>query len=268
MAAGPAGYRWDPAQYERFARERARPFHDLLARVELTAPDQVVDLGCGPGALTRTLADRWPHARVLGMDSSPAMIEAAEPLAVAGRLQFVLADIATWRPGGPVDVVVANALLHWVPGHLALLGEIAGWLAPGGVLAFQVPDNFADPSHTVISDLRNSVRWRDRLGGDAPAAVAAPAAYLDRLTSLGLDADVWQTTYLHLLPAGGAASPVLEWIKGTALRPVLDRLAADPAAAADFLAECGEALASAYPAGPHGTVFPFRRTFAVASRGR
>jgi trans-aconitate 2-methyltransferase len=261
--AGSAGYRWDPAQYNRYARERARPFEDLVARIGLTAPRRILDVGCGPGSLTRSLLDRWPEAVVTGVDSSTDMIGAAQQHAVDGRLDFVLADVATWQPAEHVDVVVANAVLQWVPGHVELVSMLAGWLAPGGVLAFQVPDNFTDPSHTIVGDLRHTDRWRDRLDSGDRAAVERPETYLELLADLGLDPDVWQTTYLHLLVG---KDPVLEWIKGTALRPVLDRLADDPDATTQFLAECGAELRRAYPPGAHGTVLPFRRTFAIGRR--
>jgi trans-aconitate 2-methyltransferase len=263
MPAGSSGYRWDPAQYNRYSRERARPFEELVARIEVAAPARVVDIGCGPGSLSRTLLERWPDAVVTGVDSSTDMIEAAQSHAIAGRLEFLRADVATWNPAEPVDVVVGNAVLHWIPRHIDLLPVMCGWLAPRGVIAFQVPDNFADPSHTVVAALRTSARWRDRLGGGTAAPVERPEAYLNALADLGLLVDVWQTTYLHLLEG---EDPVLEWIKGTALRPVLDALDGDPGATADFLAECGDELRRAYPRGPHGTVFPFRRTFAIGAR--
>jgi trans-aconitate 2-methyltransferase len=258
--------RWDPAQYDRYAEERARPFSDLTARIDVGEPRLVIDLGCGPGSQTETLAERWPQARVIGVDSSAEMIAAAEPRGRPGRLEFVQADVGTYRPDAPVDVVTANALFQWVPGHLAQLAAIAGWLAPGGVLAAQVPDNFADPSHTLLRDLRLSARWRDRLGAgaDRELAVERPERYLEALADAGLVPDVWATTYLHLLPG---PDPVLEWMKGTALRPVFTALADDPEALEDFLGELALALASAYPAGPAGTVFPFRRTFFVGRRG-
>jgi trans-aconitate 2-methyltransferase len=255
-------YHWDPVQYGRFADERGRPFTELVDRVRLDSPARVVDLGCGPGSLTRTLADRWPDAMITGVDSSADMIETAGQYAIPGKLDFVHADVREWQPAAPVDVTVSNALLQWVPDHLGMLADLAGWLAPGGALAFQVPDNFADPSHTTIRDLRRSEKWRDRLGegADRTVAVERPRAYLDALGAAGLVPDVWQTTYLHLLPGDDA---VLEWVKGTALRPVLDALAGDAAATAAFLAECGDRLRAAYPPGPYGTVFEFRRTFAV-----
>jgi trans-aconitate 2-methyltransferase len=258
-------YRWDPSQYVRFAEQRDRPFRELVGRIPVTAPARVVDIGCGPGSLTRSLLDRWPAARITGVDSSADMIAASAEFAVPGQLDFVHADLRSWQPDGPVDVVVGNAVLQWVPGHLDYLDTLAGWLAPGGAVAFQVPDNFTEPSHTVIRELRTSARWRDRLGdgADRAAGVERPADYLRRLAALGLFPDVWQTEYLHLLPG---EDPVLEWVKGTALRPVLDALDGDPAAAAEFIAECGARLRQVYPSGPFGTVFPFRRTFAIGAK--
>jgi trans-aconitate 2-methyltransferase len=257
-----APMRWDPAQYVRYADERSRPFVELIARVRVEAPRRVVDIGCGPGTLTRTLADRWPDALVTGVDSSADMIEAASPLAVPGWLEFVRADLREWHPDSPVDVVVANAVLQWVPGHRDLIADLAGWLRPGGAMAFQVPDNFDGPSHTIVRDLRLSPRWRDRLGTDADrgAGVERPQTYFNVLADAGLEADVWQTTYLHVLRGDDA---VLEWIKGTALRPVLNALADDETSTQAFLDECGAELRAAYPQTPHGTLFPFRRTFAV-----
>ena len=253
--------RWDPRQYAAYADERARPFFELIARVDIDEPGDVVDLGCGPGALTATLLQRWPSARIVGVDSSADMVDEAAQHAVDGQLLFVRADVATWQPAGPVDVVVANAVLQWVPGHLDLLSRIASWLRPGGVLAFQVPDNFDEPSHMLLRDLRTSNRWRGRLGdgADRSAGVERPSTYLQTLVGLGLDADVWQTTYLHVLTGEDA---VLEWVKGTALRPVLSTLA-DDEQRREFLADYAAALRAAYPAQSWGTVFPFRRTFAV-----
>src|SRR3954447_16088982 len=254
--------RWDPRQYATYADERARPFFELLARVDVHDPADVVDLGCGPGGLTATLVKRWPAAVVVGVDSSAEMVLAASEHAVAGRLTFVQADVATWQPAGLVDVVVANALLQWIPGHLDLLPQIASWLRPGGGLAFQVPDNFEEPSHTLLRDLRMSSRWREEVGEGAERrlGVERPEAYLEALLGLGLTADVWQTSYLHVLSGDDA---VLEWVKGTALRPVLSALRTDEDRR-EFLADYGAALRAAYPAQPWGTLFPFRRTFAVA----
>jgi trans-aconitate 2-methyltransferase len=260
--------RWDPNQYQRYGDERSRAFLELLLRVDAARigappPSYVVDLGCGPGPLTRLLADRWPSAMVRGLDSSPEMVDSAQEHAIDGRLDFVVGDIASWRADRPVDVLVANAALHWVPGHVDLLPGFAAALTPGGVLAFQVPDNFTEPSHTLLLDLRLSPRWREQLGQDADrtAGVERPERYLSALVDAGLDVDVWQTSYLHVLPGEDA---VLEWVKGTALRPVLSKL--DGADRDEFLDDYAAALRAAYPPRSFGTLFPFRRTFAVARR--
>lgn len=251
---------WDPAQYGRYADERSRPFFDLMGRVHAEEPRTVVDLGCGPGELTAWLARRWPSARVTGIDASPDMIERAAALA-GDRLTFVHADVAGWTPDDAPDVIVANALFQWVPGHREILTRLAASLAPGGWLAFQVPGNFGAPSHVLLRELCRGPRWRDRLGDavrDTP--VDEPSGYLDLLAGAGLAVDAWETTYLHVLPG---ADPVLEWVKGTALRPMLTRLT-DPAERQAFLAEYATALRAAYPRHPYGTVLPFRRIFTVA----
>ncbi|HET7531272.1 MAG TPA: methyltransferase domain-containing protein [Mycobacteriales bacterium] len=254
--------RWDPGQYLRYADQRGRPFVELTARIGAESPSYVVDLGCGTGELTALLADRWPDAAVVGVDSSSDMVETAQQHATGRRLAFECADLREWRPARNVDVVTANAVLQWVPGHLAMLADVVGWLAPGGWLAFQVPDNFTEPSHVLLRDLRLSARWRDRLGegADRTAGVERPETYLRALLDLGLEADVWQTSYLHVLPGDDA---VLEWVKGTALRPVLSLLD-EHAERTAFLDEYAAALHEAYPSESFGTLFPFRRTFAVA----
>jgi trans-aconitate 2-methyltransferase len=252
--------RWDPSEYLRFAEERGRPFHELVARVRADGPAYVVDLGCGPGNLTAALASRWPTADVEGVDSSAEMVVEAQALERPG-LRFTQADLRDWAPRRPVDVLLSNATLQWVPGHLALLGRIVGFVAAGGWLAFQVPGNFAEPSHTELAAVLAQPRWRDRLAGEdlAQPGSEEPATYLDALAGLGLAADVWETTYLQVLPGPDA---VLRWMQGTALRPVLSVLG--DAERAELLAEYGERLRAAYPARPYGTVLPYRRVFAVA----
>lgn len=253
---------WDPAVYTRFSGERSRPFVDLLGRVRAQSPREVVDMGCGEGTMTAGLADRWPGAHVTGVDSSPEMLAKAVP--VPGRLDFATGDVQEWQPPGRVDVVVSNAVLHWLPGHETLLDRWARWLTPGGWLAVQVPGNFRAPTHALLADLCRSPRWADRLAdsGPRPDAVLEPAGYLDVLTAAGLAPDVWETTYLHVLRG---EDPVLTWVRSTVLRPVLARLADDDAEA--FTAEYAAALRTAYPPRPDGTtVLPFRRIFAVGSR--
>ena len=256
--------RWDPSQYLRYADLRGRPFVELTARIGAESPSYVVDLGCGTGELTAMLAERWPAATVIGSDSSPEMIATAQQHAIPGRLSFAVEDLRSWKPQQPVDVLTANAVLQWVPGHLNVIEELVRSLAPGGWLAFQVPDNFDEPSHTLLRDLRLSPRWRDALGegADRTAGVERPGTYLRKLLELGLDVDVWQTTYEQVLQGDDA---VLEWVKGTALRPVLSLLEDDGERQA-FLDEYAAALRDAYPPESFGTLFPFRRTFAVAQR--
>lgn len=253
---------WDPDQYLSFADERARPFYDLVSRIGAKAPQYVVDLGCGPGNLTAFLADRWPEATVLGVDSSAEMIAAASRQAVRPRLTFSLGDVRDWRPDGTVDVIVSNALLQWVPGHLGLLPGWVAALAPGGWLAFQLPGNYDQPSHVVLRELSQSAKWRDRLSGvELNRQAASPAEYLDVLATLGLAVDAWETTYLHVLPGEDA---VTRWYKGTGLRPVLAAL--EPPDAAQFVGEYAERVRRAYPAARYGTVLPFRRVFVVARK--
>ncbi|MDF3301660.1 trans-aconitate 2-methyltransferase [Streptomyces tropicalis] len=261
---------WDPAQYLHHADHRARPFTDLLARIPDPAGDRprIADLGCGPGNVTALLAARWPGARITGYDNSPEMLDRARtdhegPTPGGGHLDFAAADARTWTPAEPCDLIVSNATLQWVPRHADRFADWIAALKPGGTLAFQVPGNFSAPSHVLMRELAGTTRRRDLLDGVLrhDDAVLAPGAYLERLTGLGCTADVWETTYLHLLQG---EDPVLDWVKGTGLRPVLTALADDPTAREEFLADYRTALRAAYPAGPHGTPFPFRRVFAVA----
>jgi trans-aconitate 2-methyltransferase len=250
---------WDPELYRRFADQRSRPFHELVARIGATAPANVVDLGCGGGELTATLAGRWPSASVLGVDSSEEMLTSAASRKT-DRLSFVLERIQDWRPSGSIDVLVSNAALQWVPGHLSLLPRFVSALTPGGWLAIQVPGNFDAPSHTTLRSLCNSPRWSDRVGtaGRWPST-PTPNEYVSALAGLGCAVDAWETTYAQVLPG---VDPVLTWMRGTALRPVYARLSAEEAA--EFDTELGAMLREAYPPQPYGTVLPFRRIFAVA----
>ncbi|MEV0006180.1 trans-aconitate 2-methyltransferase [Micromonospora sp. NPDC050980] len=255
---------WDPNAYLRYGDERSRPFVDLLARIGANRPRAVVDLGCGPGTLTATLAERWPGSLVTGLDSSPEMIARAGALDTP--VSFAVADARDWRPTPEVDVLVGNAVFQWVPEHRELLARWAAELPPGAWLAFQVPGNFAAPSHRALREVAGRNRWRDRLAGllrEAP--VDEPVDYATRLTGVGCAVDAWETTYVHLLPAAGVVHPVLAWMEGTALRPV--RAALDTAGWADFRAELGVRLAEAYPVRQGQVYFPFRRIFVVARTG-
>lgn len=265
---------WDPDRYLQFAAERGRPFTDLLARVGATAPRTVVDLGCGPGNLTATLADRWPGAEVLGVDSSERMIATARARG-DHRLRFAVGDVRTWAPEGEVDVLVTNATLQWVPDHLPLLTSWLHRLAPGGWLALQVPGNFDAPSHRAMAELSATRPYADALATRAASterlSAPEPGEYVDALVAAGtalpggLTVDVWETTCSHLL---AGPDPVLAWVSGTGARPVVQALeAVDPALARGWLDALAGLLRAAYPPGPGGTVLPFRRVFAVAHRG-
>jgi trans-aconitate 2-methyltransferase len=262
---------WDPAQYELFAAERARPFHDLVAQIPTPDPVRVVDLGCGPGTATATLADRWPGAHVYGLDSSPDMIASADRLTRPGRLEFGHADIVGWSPDpASIDVIISNAALQWVSGHLTRLPGWAAALRPGGAMAVQVPVSNSLAAMTAFRTTATSPRWVDRLGsvaaGVGPQSISPVRPlndYLDALAGVGLVVNAWETTYLHVLPG---TDPVLEWFAGTGLRPYLAALAGDPTASAEFRTEVAERLRAVYPRRAYGTVLPFRRLFVVASR--
>ena len=251
---------WDPSTYLQFADERARPFVDLVGQVRADKPAQVVDLGCGPGQLTASLADRWPGATVLGLDSSPEMVERASAYTSAG-VSFAVQDLRDWRPAELVDVILSNATLQWVPDHRDLLPRLVAALAPGGWLAFQVPGNFAEPSHVLLNRLAEDPRFAEFTADrERPAAFDA-ATYADDLHRLGCVVNAWETTYLHVLTG---PDPVFHWISGTGARPVLQALPVEPREV--FVAEYKAALAQAYPPRPYGTLLPFRRVFVVAQR--
>lgn len=254
---------WDPAQYLKYADERARPFGELLARVQASEPRRVVDLGCGLGNLTATLASRWPTATIEGVDSSSEMIEQArssvgEATDSAPRLSFRLGRIQEWSPGEPVDVLVSNAALQWVPDHLARLAALVSHVAHDGWFAFQVPGNFREPGHVILRDLAADPRW-GVAGRVAFPSAHEPMDYVDALARTGCTVDAWETTYLHVL---GGPDPVFEWISGAGARSVLSAL--DGGRRAEFAAILRERLRAAYPRRPYGTVLAFRRIFIVA----
>lgn len=248
---------WDPTIYRRYGTERSRPYLDLVAQVGAEQPRAVVDLGCGPGELTLTLAERWPAARLSGVDSSPEMI--AKAVAHGGPATFTVGDVRDWHPEPDVDVLVTNATLQWVPEHRDLLDRWARELPPGAWLAMQVPGNFGAPSHVRLREVA------ERYGvGDVTreAPVADPADYAALLIAAGATADAWETTYLHLLPDDDGDHPVLRWMEGTALRPV--KAALDENAWRDLRVDLSRELDKAYPRTGTSVAFPFRRIFVVA----
>lgn len=250
---------WDPRQYLKFADHRLRPALDLLAQVPLEHPRSVHDLGCGPGSITRLLAERWPDAAITGVDSSPDMLAKARREAPA--VAFLQADIAQWLPPSPADLLFSNSTLQWLPDHARLFPRLLSQLSPGGVLAVQMPRNHDAPSHRLMREAAEAGRWRERLAGvGSILPVASPDAYYRMLAPLAARIDIWETDYLHGL-AGD--NPVIEWTKGTGLRPYLDAL--DEPDRGDFLAVYAARIAAAYPKQPDGrTLLPFRRIFIIA----
>jgi trans-aconitate 2-methyltransferase len=259
-----ATHMWDAEQYSKFSRERSRPFDDLMAQVTLERPEFIADLGCGTGSHTRTLAERWPDARVVGIDSSAEMLEKSRSHAIRGRVEFIQADIGQWSSDRAVDLIVSNAALHWLPDHETLFKRLAGMLSPRGTLAVQMPDRFRTPSQEAIEAASADPRWKSRLTGvGLHRESARPLVwYVALLRELGFTVNAWQTTYVHIL---SGENPVLDWLKGTALRPLLERLDANQEA--DFLNEVGARLKALFPPTGDVTFFPMPRLFFVASRG-
>jgi len=253
---------WNPALYGRFEDERSRPAAELLARVPLAAPTRVVDLGCGPGNSTELLWRRYPRAQILGLDNSPAMLEAACRRLPEGR--FELGDIAGWTPAAPLDLIYANAALQWVPGHERLVPRLLEALAPGGVLAVQMPDNLDEPSHRLMRETAADTRFAAALGAaERLRSRLLPAEQYYDLLAPAAEVDVWRTTYYHRMDDAAA---IVQWLRATGLRPFLDAL---PQAQlqADFLADYERRIAAAYPARADGSrLLAFPRLFIVARR--
>ena len=253
---------WDPSQYLKFSDHRLRPALDLMARIPLAAPRSIYDLGCGPGNITRLLAERWPDAAVTGVDSSADMLAKAER--EAPGVTFQLADVTYWSPPAPADLLFSNAALHWLDDHAVLLPRLISHLAPGGMIAIQMPGNHASPSHLLMEEVAADDRWCAKLAAlrQVYRSVEAPESYYRMLAPLLRDLDIWETTYLHVL---GGENPVVEWTKGTALRPYLD--AHTEPERNDFLRAYEIRVAAAYPRQPDGrTLLSFRRVFIVARK--
>ncbi|BCQ10956.1 putative trans-aconitate 2-methyltransferase [Mycobacterium heckeshornense] len=250
---------WDPDIYLVFADQRARPFYDLLVRVGAERPRRVVDLGCGPGNLTLELARRWPDAVIEALDSSPEMVAAARERGV----DATVGDLRDWKPRRDTDVVVSNSAMQWVPEHAELMVRWAGQLGSGSWIAVQMPGNFESPSHAAVRAVARREPFAKALR-DIPfrvgAVTHAPAYYAEQLIDAGCTVDAWETTYLHQLTG---EHPVLDWITGTALLPVRERLSDEEWQ--HFRSELIPLLADAYPTRRDGTTFfPFRRVFVVA----
>lgn len=260
---------WNPAQYLKFADDRRRPAIDLLSRIALDDPRAIVDLGCGAGNVTRMLGDRWHRARIIGVDSSKAMLDAAHAATRDdARFEWVNADIGTWAPAGALpDLIYSNAALHWIDDHATLMPRLLRSVARGGVLAVQMPDNFGAPSHLALFALARSARFRERLAARVRESPVAPAdVYFEWLAPHAARLDIWTTEYLHVLtPSGDGEHPVVAWMASTAVTPFASALDAGDAKA--FVDAFRTAIAPLYPPRQDRRVlFPFRRRFIVAMR--
>ena len=253
---------WDADLYLRFANERTQPAIDLLARVALTAPARVIDLGCGPGNSTALLRRRWAAAAVTGLDSSPQMIAAARRDQPDG--DWVLDDITTWTAAPPYDLVFSNATLQWLPDHATLYPHIFAQVATGGALATQIPVFHAMPVQRALLGVAADPAWCDRLEPATRSLIAeSPGFYYDALRPLASHVDLWETEYNHILASTDA---IVEWISATRLRPYLEALA-DDVERGEFLVRLRAAVAAIYTPQHDGKVlFPFRRLFVVAYR--
>ncbi|SAK61840.1 trans-aconitate 2-methyltransferase [Caballeronia temeraria] len=252
---------WQARQYSLFEEERTRPVRDLLNATNAAAAHTAVDLGCGPGNSTETLTAHAPHARVIGIDNSSDMIDAARKR--LAQVEFALADISAWRADGPFDLILANAALQWVPDHETLFPSLVSKLSDGGQLAVQMPDNLDEPAHRLMREAAADGPWRDKLKGAERTTRFRADWYYAMLKPLCARVDVWRTTYHH--PLAGGVDALIEWFKGTGLRPFLARLDAQETTA--FLDRYRQGLKTAYPVFDDGSVLlPFPRLFIVATR--
>ncbi len=249
---------WDPSHYLQFADDRSRPFLDLVARIP-GEPRSIVDLGSGPGHLTAVLRARWPEATIHGVDSSPEMIDRANAGNDDPHATYEVDDVSTWTPQTDVDAIVSNALFQWVPDQLAVIERLSSLVPAGGTFALQVPNNYAGPSHTLLHEISSRGPYASHTEHLHADRRMPPEAYLELFTRLGWQADVWETTYLHVLKGD---DPVFSWISSTGARPIIQAL--PDGLREEFVDEYKAALRQAYPHTPHGTVFRFERVFAVA----
>ena len=252
---------WNPSQYLRFGNERLRPALDLLSRIQVAAPSVIYDLGCGAGTATVLLKERWPGAEVTGVDSSAAMLDRAR--ALAQEITWRESDLSTWDPDAPCDLLFSNAAFQWLDDHEVLFPRLLGGLKSGGVLAVQMPNNFPSPTRTAIAETVREGPWRERLEPHLRKSPVRNASfYYDVLSPHTASLDLWETTYSHVLEG---EDPVVEWSKGSGLRPLLELLG--DSEGQSFLEALSARVGQSYPRRGDGkTVMPFKRLFFVAVR--
>jgi len=250
---------WNPASYLKFERERTLPCRDLVSKIEINATSQIADLGCGPGNSTAVIAERWPEAEIVGVDNSPEMLKAARESGIAA--EWELSDIRKWNPRVLFDLVFSNAALQWIPDHEKEIPRLFSFVARGGALAFQIPTH-TDLWYNILEELLHSSKWSGRFRDASSDFYSNELGfYYDLLSPRSKQLDLWETEYYHVL---SNPENIVEWTKGTALRPLLDRLPNSESRSA-FLAEYSEAISKAYPKQPDGAaLFPFLRRFVVA----
>jgi trans-aconitate 2-methyltransferase len=250
----------DPVQYARFSDERSRPFFNLLERIPQGEFQSIVDLGCGSGELTLALAERWPDAKVIGLDYSPQMLARSGDHAIPGRLAFVEGKVEDYDE--PRDLIFSNATLQWGGDHPKLFPRLASLVNPGGVFAVQMPFSHVQRSHELIEETARNGSWQAKLAHWQRFQVQPLSWYVELLMGLGFSVDAWETTYYFVLQG---QDPILEWVKGTSLQPILTLL--DEPERGEFTSIYASKLREAYPPTPQGTIYPFRRIFFVATRG-
>jgi len=260
---------WDPGQYLRYGGHRLRPAIELFQRVDLDAPVRCWDIGCGNGEIARAMTERWPAAKVIGLDASAEMLEKAKAQPGSDKVDWRQADITNWAPKELADVIYTNATLQWLTDHETLFPRLMQFVAPGGVFAAQMPLSWGQASHRLLREVLKQGNGGKGYGADtlrrtiARKWVDEASVYYDRLQPYSSDVDIWEVTYQQVLSGD---DPVLEWVKGSALRPVLTELGPDMAE--QYLAEYGAGLRDAYPIRDDGTtLYPFARLFMVARRG-
>ena len=255
---------WSAAQYLKFEEQRTRPARDLLSQVPLSSPKRIIDLGCGPGNSTAVVLNRYPSAHVTGMDSSADMIKTAK--AALPQVDFALGDLSSYTPGEPVDLLFSNAVFQWIAhaDRIPIMKRLIESLQPGGVFAFQVPDNYLEPSHKSMRAVAQEGPWAETLAPLKPGLgpFHTPQQLYDELKPLCSSVDIWHTYYNHSLPGH---EEIVEWVKGTGLRPFVDPLAADQKEG--FLKAYLESIRKVYPSSVDGNVLlRYPRLFLVAVR--
>lgn len=253
-------FEWNSELYTRFVKERTQPASDLAAKIALTDPKSIIDIGCGPGNSTRVLAERFPHAHIIGADNSPQMIEQARR--DNPDIEFTLFDAAKDfdRLNGRFDAVFSNACIQWIPDHPALLKKMMACLNDGGILAVQTPMNYDEPIHRIIGEISDSPKWKIRLGTPRIFHNLTQGEYFDLLAEISSDFTIWETVYCHRMPSHES---IMEWYKGTGLRPYLSALSPDDARL--FEDEVFQEVKKAYPIQKNGEIiFRFPRFFFTA----